>query len=186
MWASLFHLSTAGGIFALQVLFMECESCGKKMESYEAYLVLIEGARLSVCPSCSRLGKVLQSPNSPKRQAPISYSAKPQSLSSLKSGFELVENYGQKMRQARNGLQLPLNVLAEKIAEKESFLERIENEKTLPSENLARKIEKELGIKLLEETSVQSQSDSDLPKKYLASKGLTLGDILEIEKKKKR
>jgi putative transcription factor len=89
------------------------------------------------------------------------------------------------MRDARNKMKLPLSVLAEKLAEKESFLDRIENQKTHPSQELARKIEKELGIIILEESSSAPMQD-DKFKPSGSKKGLTLGDILEIEQKKKK
>jgi putative transcription factor len=161
------------------------------MEESDSYLVNIEGARLQVCFKCRSLGKTIREPGAPSRgfggglQGKSGYSAQPRlSGPSMRMEFELVENYGQIVRSAREQMGLPLGVLAEKIAEKESFLERIEKQKTSPPISVAKKLEKELGIKILEETG-EEEGDSK-PLKKSSSAGLTLGDILEIEKKKKK
>ena len=158
---------------------MECESCGKKIEDDQEYLVLIEGAKLLVCKECSLLGKILKYPSvsqAKKEERSLGSSA-------LKEEYELVDNFGQKIYQARQKLKIPLAVLAERLSQKESFLERIEKEKTIPPLDLVKKIEKELGITLLVESSVASASFDYSSKK---TSDITLGDIIEIEKKKKK
>jgi len=160
---------------------MECESCGKKIEDGQEYLVLIEGAKLLVCKECSLLGKILSYPQSTQ-------SKKEQKTSNsrvLSEEYELVDNFGQKIYQARQRLKIPLAVLAERLSQKESFLERIEKEKTIPPLDLVKKIEKELGIKLLVETS-NNQAVGDIDYSSKKTSDLTLGDIIEIEKKKKK
>ncbi|MFA6908155.1 MAG: helix-turn-helix domain-containing protein, partial [Candidatus Micrarchaeia archaeon] len=82
----------------------------------------------------------------------------------------------------RKKMGRPLEVLAERINEKHSFLERVEHEKTLPDVKLAHKLERELGIKLLQEVSSGTAADV----KDRQGKGMTLGDILEIQMKKKK
>ena len=59
-------------------------------------------------------------------------------------------------------------------------LERVEREKTLPDAKLCRKLEHELGIKLM----VPIATGAAAPTKS-SSGGMTLGDILDIELKKK-
>ncbi len=168
---------------------MECESCGCKIQDGESFFVNIEGARLNVCPRCRRLGKLISSPYQPsKSNSSTPYQSNTYSGgSSLKEEFELIEHYGQKIRNARERASLSLNDLAKKIFEKESFLDRVEKQKTRPPESVIRKIEKELGIVLLEavgdnKSNIQS---SEISKKSFSG-GITLGDILEIEKKKKK
>lgn len=149
----------------------ECDICGA---AEAGYLIQVEGAKLTVCFNCSSTGKLLRAPknnmNSEGRAAP-----------QRKIELEVVEGYGKNIADGRKRLGLPIEVLAEKINEKLSFLERVENEKTLPDERLCHKLEKELGIKILQESSsgspvVTSQSKA----------GMTLGDILEISQKKKK
>ncbi len=150
---------------------MECEICGSEEAGY---LILVEGAKLSVCRDCSTTGKLIRGPQ-------------PKPASAQDGGFpsrrekEVAEGYGRMIAEARKSMGLPLEVLAERINEKHSFLERVEHERTLPDEKLCRKLEKELGIKLLQEVSEGAPVASSSSKG-----GITLGDILEIELKKKK
>jgi putative transcription factor len=152
-------------------LFMECEICG----SPEAgYLILVEGAKLNVCADCSSSGKLLKAP------APTA-NRNDTSQARGKEEIEVVEGYGRLITDARKRLGLPIEVLAERINEKMSFLERIEHEKTLPDEKIAHKLQKELGIKLLQGVVNTGGAASGAVKG-----GVTLGDILEIEKKDRK
>ena len=117
-----------------------CEVCGKATD--ELYLARIEEATMWVCASCSKGKQILQSLNTTK-ETPRQVAVK-----RGENQEELIENFGESIRQARERLGLPIKVLAEKISEKESELVRVEKEKTLPSETLRKKLEKELGIKL--------------------------------------
>jgi len=151
---------------------MECEICGAEGAGY---IILVEGARLTVCHDCSGAGKLLRAPAPPQ-------SAGPSPAYRGKAEMEVVDGYGQAIADARKRMGLPLEVLAERINEKHSFLERVERERTLPDEKLARKLEKELGIKLLQEVS----SGVAVNVKDGQGKGMTLGDILEIQQRKKK
>jgi putative transcription factor len=149
---------------------MECEICGKEGSGY---IILVEGAKLNVCHECSGAGKLLRAPVAPQHER-----EQPRARQEL----EVIDGFGAAIAAARKRMGLPLEVLAERINEKHSFLERVEHEKTLPDEKLAHKLEKELGIKLLQETS----TGSAVTAKDGQGGGMTLGDILEIEKKKKK
>ncbi len=46
-------------------------------------------------------------------------------------------------------------MLAERISEKASMLLRVEEQKTMPSDKLVKKLEKELGIKLFKEEAAE-------------------------------
>jgi len=156
----------------------ECEVCGKQDATY---VVLIEGARMRVCRECSSLGKIVSMPSVPpsaRSPSEVPYA--------FREELELVEDYGERIRKAREKMGIPLPVLAERIAEKESSLEHVEAEKTHPSEALCRKLEKELGIALLE--TVTSSSAPAGRGGGSGGKGgpITLGDIIEIEKKEKK
>lgn len=150
---------------------MECEICGAEGAGY---IILVEGAKLSVCHDCSGAGKLLRAPAPPRDTTPAAYRGKIE--------MEVVDGYGAIIASARKRMGLPLEVLAEKINEKHSFLERVEHEKTLPDEKLAHKLEKELGIKLLQEVSPGVAVNV----KDGQGKGMTLGDILEIQLRKRK
>ncbi|MEM3227477.1 MAG: multiprotein bridging factor aMBF1 [Candidatus Micrarchaeaceae archaeon] len=119
----------------------ECELCGKKTDSI--YVIEIDGVELGVCAACAKGKKVLRNPQRPSRDVPGPGYAKP----SLKEP-EIAENYGEKIKAAREKLGISLPVLAEMLNEKESHMLRIEQQKTLPPQELVRKLEKFLNIKL--------------------------------------
>lgn len=100
----------------------------------------------------------------------------------MKEELEVADDYGTLIANARKKLGLPLEVLAERINEKLSFLERVEHERTLPDEKLAHKLEKELGIRLL----VPTVSGASAATSGGSKGGMTLGDILEVQQKKKK
>lgn len=151
---------------------MECEICG----SGEAeYLIQVEGAKLNVCADCSGSGKLIRGPQARSFPGPESSPAR------AREEIEVVDGYGSVIAAGRKRLGLPIEVLAERINEKLSFLERVEHEKTLPDEKIARKLEKELGIKLL-----QSVAIAEGPPAGASKGGVTLGDILEIQKREKK
>jgi ribosome-binding protein aMBF1 (putative translation factor) len=79
---------------------------------------------------------------------------------------------------------LPLEVLAERINEKESYLRSIEHGKMSPTLLVARKLEKELGVKLVETVTEEvTTMDQKKPASYRPQ---TLEDILEFQKKGKK
>ncbi|MEW6329184.1 MAG: multiprotein bridging factor aMBF1 [Candidatus Micrarchaeota archaeon] len=151
----------------------ECEICGKAGGDY---YVLIEGAKLYVCASCAKLGKVLRAPA--PRAPPKKFTG--EKKTSARREIELVPDFGERIRNARKKMHLERAVLGEMINEKESFLERVENDKAVPTEALARKLEKALGIKLLEEVTYGEVSG-----KAAGAGGVTLGDIVFLKKKEK-
>ncbi|MEM3876096.1 MAG: helix-turn-helix domain-containing protein, partial [Candidatus Micrarchaeaceae archaeon] len=63
---------------------------------------------------------------------------------------QIIDDYGETIRRARESMGLSLKVLAELLNEKESFLARIEKQKTTPNSKLIEKLEKTLNIKLIE------------------------------------
>ncbi|MCX8194926.1 MAG: multiprotein bridging factor aMBF1, partial [Candidatus Micrarchaeota archaeon] len=162
--------------------FKFCPSCGEKLKEEceicgaegAGYIILVEGAKLHVCEECSGAGKILRAPAPP----PASKKSPPESI---KAEMEVVEGYGKLIAEARKRLGLPVEVLAERINEKVSFLERIEHEKTLPDERVARKLEKELGIRLLQPAAIGGSAAGGS-----SQGGVTLGDIIEIERKERK
>ncbi|MEN3048474.1 MAG: helix-turn-helix domain-containing protein [Candidatus Caldarchaeales archaeon] len=92
--------------------------------------------------------------------------------------YELVEDYGEVVRRAREAKFLTREQLAELVGEKASTIRRIENGELRPSMEMARKLEKVLKVKLLVE-STDEVLEKALRK---ASKQVpTLGDMLEGE-----
>lgn len=72
------------------------------------------------------------------------------------------------------------DVLAKVIGVKESILKRIEDGQLIPDIELARKLEKALGISLLRETE-----DAGTETQKPVGKALTLGDVVTLREKDK-
>ncbi len=128
----------------------ECEICGKKADT--VYEINFEGTRILVCERDAR-GREVINTFGPKSKEERSVEARTRPPMQE----ELVENFGEKIRNAREAIGLPLRVLAERISEKESTLTRIEKQETLPNEKTRQKLEKELGIRLLSKLSEGKQ-----------------------------
>lgn len=130
----------------------ECEICGRSTD--DLYEIKVEGAMMLVCRRCSAGKEVLHKFGKETKQT-IRQSVGTRAAPSRGSGNagegeeEIVDNYGEVIRSAREALGLPLRVLAEKINETESSLARIERQKAPPGDKARKKLEKELGIKLM-------------------------------------
>ena len=162
---------------SIEVIWMECEMCGREGAGYVA---IVEGAKLKVCEECSKLGKVISEPRGYSEMRGRESGAGEQRK---KEEPEMVEDYGRRMKKAMERMGVPLSVIAEKLSEKESYLRRIENEAVMPDEHLARKIERELGIKLFEEGGGKKGGVAVSKK---GEGGLSLWDLAEMQKKKKK
>lgn len=142
----------------------ECELCGRKMN--DVYVVSIEGSDLRVCTSCAKGKKVVYKQVEEDRRGPPK-----KMIKKIDEEVELVEGYGKRIHEARDQMQLPLKVLGEMINEKEAHLLRVEEEKTRPSIELTKKIEKALNIKI-------TQMKGEEPKVYTGKPNkATLGDF---------
>jgi len=88
-----------------------------------------------------------------------------------------VPDYGNIIKNARESMNLSLEDLALRIKEKASLLRKIEREELVPEDDVRKKLEKELKIKLTEETTEEKLKSRG------GSKVLTLGDIANIRKR---
>ena len=139
----------------------QCEICGMEIKG-EVYRIRIDASELSVCKSCARLGTVVveakkgkevlepQHANSnvnakPKRK-PISklYTQIDHEIEAEVEIDEMEEDYGRKIKEAREKAGLKQAELAQRINEKHSLLRKIENEEIMPSEEIRKKIERAL------------------------------------------
>lgn len=151
----------------------DCEICGRPTS--KIYVVDIEGAQMNVCEACAKGKNATEIIDTGRQQRqPVQRSRQETNEE------EVVAEYGKRLREARDAMGLPLKVLAERIAEKESTLFRVENEKMLPSEALVKKLERELNVKLTEKKEREQ-------KKHVPGKNepITLGDAMITKKGKK-
>lgn len=170
---------------------MRCEVCGQKIHG-KPYRVMIEGAKLTVCGKCAKLGKIIWEEPKPKtptlrmktptRHLTLKTKSRKPPQAVAESTLELIEDFDVKIRQARRKLRLSHEDLGKKISEKVSVLKKIETGKMTPDNKLATKLEHTLKIKLLVQHSEEKVPKAKVPKPV--SRELTLGDLIQLNKKK--
>jgi len=166
-------------------LSMRCEVCGHKIHA-EPVRAIIEGARLTVCVECSKHGKVIlhEEADMPqktvaKTHAPLPVLQKRPIVTGVQITQELTEDYANKIRAAREKILFSHEDLGKKINEKASLLRHIETGQMAPNNQLATKLEHALRIKLL--VPISEEKVTTIPR--AVSKELTLGDLIEMDKK---
>ena len=161
----------------------QCDICGKHAAMA---IISVEGARMSACRNCKGHGKVIhvleleETGEGGRGSASEMQYASP-TQPNIMEREDLVDGYSQLIRQKREKLGLPVAVLAERINEKESFIDHIEKGKVHPTLDVAKKIGKELGIKLVEQ--VKKEVSPSLQGKGSAQfREPTLADAFEMAK----
>ncbi len=159
---------------------MQCEICGAEISGSPCRIV-IDSSALDVCKSCARFGKP-EDKWSPvtRKVVPVERAftvKKPKPRDHFKDLVEIVPDYGQKIREAREVLGMSPEELGAKIKEKAALIKKIEREEISPEDDIRKKLEKELKIKLTD------QATETRVKSGMGAKGLTLGDIASIKRK---
>jgi putative transcription factor len=154
--------------------------------------VKVEGAELDVCDECADFGTEVKQDSSSTTSTKYSTSSSGSSGSSGGSSGggsggssggrsrrdmfdqmeELVSDYDDRIRDAREGAGLSQEELADELKEKASVIRKVERGDSLPSDDVREKLERELGISLTESgdsTDEEWSSSND-------GAGLTLGD----------
>lgn len=143
--------------------------CGKETQLFKTE---VEGTILNVCSSCAKFGSIL---GQVKEKAEI----KPKKQEPVEEIIKIVaSDYANKIKNKREKLKLKQEDMAKKIGIKESVLHHIESEKLTPGIELAKKIEKFLKIKLIEE---YTETKTNLTKAKSAE--FTIGDVIKLKKK---
>ncbi len=161
---------------------MRCEVCGAEIRGQPHYRI-IEGGRMTVCGRCARFGSSDWDPTQartrtrPRRQD-LPAPRRPRSEVEAAEYLELVEDYGQKIRKARQRMGMTVEDFAKKIGEKESVIKKLEKEELSPDTKLVRKIRNVLNIEVLVEGAPASAPVAARP-----TGGRTLGDIMKLSKK---
>ncbi len=163
-----------------------CEICGKNNSLVKA---IVSGSELEVCEPCSKYGRVVKKMGAPNFQNPSHIGSANRLYAQPKPrieepGLKIVENYGNTIQRAREKQKLSHDDLSKKIGEKESMLHHIEAQHHEPSIQVARKLEKFFGIKLVEELdAVKADQENRLQQSKKSSEGMTLGDFMKIKKR---
>ncbi len=148
----------------------DCELCGRPTET--VYVLNIENVEMRTCARCAKGKKVIrmESYAEPKK-AKVQAITRPRHVSD--EDKVLIEDYGIAVRRARERMHLPIKVLAEMLNEKEHLLVRVEEQKTKPTIDLTKKLEKALRIKLTEEAPEEGKVYTSR-----ASESATIGDFV--------
>ncbi|MGQ4833295.1 MAG: multiprotein bridging factor aMBF1 [Candidatus Asgardarchaeia archaeon] len=161
---------------------MRCEICGKEIRG-KPVKILIDRAELIVCRECAKHGTPIIETGATKKKSVLKKERQKPKRELRPLPFEeleIVEDFNTKIKDKREALGLSLSELAKTIKEKESLLRKIEAGKMVPTFDVARKLEKVLGVKIL----VKETFDGVSGITEKEGKELTLGDIIEFKKKK--
>ncbi len=161
---------------------MQCEICGCDIKGHPIR-VTVEGSVLDVCGKCARYGKPADkwSPVSrkisPTERMIVTHKPKRDVFDKLQD--EIIPDYAQAIKKAREAQGLTIEALASKMMEKAALIRKIEREELIPEDTVRKKLETTLNIKLTEKVSSQDQRGGGF------IRGTTLGDVAVIRKKAK-
>ncbi|MCL5681301.1 MAG: multiprotein bridging factor aMBF1 [Candidatus Thermoplasmatota archaeon] len=138
---------------------MNCELCGREMHRYHE--VLIDGVTMKVCDQCAKYGKEVRRATPPvvkatraQAPAPVSNPLPPpprrRPVQDIVDDDEPMLDFGKMIKKRREEMGLSQEQLATKLQEKKNLLAKIEREEIKPDKQTARKIEKVLGIRIIE------------------------------------
>ena len=151
----------------------QCEICGKATELVKC---AIEGCEMSVCRNCAKFGSITEMPAFTEKPRPAGQSRAAAKQEEEEEAVTL--DATGKVKDARERKCLTQEQLAKAIAEKESIIHRIESGAMSPSISTAEKLEKFLGIKLIEK--MKKQEGAMVAAK---SESFTIGDLVMKRKK---
>jgi putative transcription factor len=170
---------------------MPCEMCGKEVPRLRK--AKIGGTVLEVCNECARFGEDAAPPppmTEPPATGPAAVATPPpapartfthhgKKKDALSRGeMELADDFNRRIINGRRKKDFTQEELAKRINEKKSVISRLETGEMRPSDRLIKKLEKELEIRLLERMEYQAEPS----KKKVATGGVTLGDLIKMEK----
>ncbi|MBW2996970.1 multiprotein bridging factor aMBF1 [Candidatus Woesearchaeota archaeon] len=156
-----------------------CDMCGKESDLMKAK---IEGTVLEVCEQCRRFGEMIERPAQPVERPVVPkprYAPAPRRRELIQM---VTEDYAKKIRQSREKTGLNQEQFAGRLNEKESVIQKMEAGQFTPSINLARKLERLLKIRLIEEYSEEGEVPIQTEK--TKDESFTLGDFVKDKRKK--
>jgi len=169
---------------------MQCEMCGETIRGAPK-LVRVEGAELQVCSKCEKYGTEVQQVRRTDLVRPIvSKAGSARAPAAAPSAYrkrdmfdfiegDIVDDYHERIKRARLEMGLSQKDLALQMKEKEHLIQKIENHDLIPEENVRKKLEKVLGIRLID------AQETEVEKKVPGSLAPTLGDLTIIRKARK-
>ncbi|HDS44498.1 MAG TPA: TIGR00270 family protein [Methanomicrobia archaeon] len=135
----------------------ECEICGATIVGKAQYIT-IGSSQLRVCRACARYG-TSAGENQPAK-ARTSFTSEQEQLvrakqrlyeqmdHELEEELGIPEDFGRRIKEARERVGLKQAELAQRINEKQSLLRKIEHEEIMPTDEVRAKLERVLKISL--------------------------------------
>ncbi len=169
---------------------MQCEICGAQV-SGKPHHILIDRAEMDVCDRCKGFGKEAEKRTpvtSVRRGTPTTNATNNMSTVPVrrvrrdlfdKMKDQLIEDYAEKIKNARESKHMTEEELAIKILEKVTILRKVERGELVPEESLIKKLERALDIKLTE-----GVAEPESQNRRGESRALTLGDLIKVKKNK--
>lgn len=163
---------------------MQCELCGALIQGPKK-TVRIEGAELRVCARCARYGtEVQQSRGGVGDRTRKEQQLVPQARRRTRDVFDLIEgdivdDYNERIRAAREAKGWSQQALAFEIKEREILIKKIEKGDLIPEDDVRRKLEKVLGIRLID--SLEGGTSSRAGGRVTT----TMGDVMSVKKSRK-
>jgi len=161
---------------------MQCEICGAEIRG-KPICVKIDNSELQVCQKCAPYGQPVDKRTPVSRKVSPVVRTVPRTEKRPRKDFfdilkdELLDNYDQIIRDAREARGWSQEDLAENIKEKASLIKKIERSEIVPEDSVRKKLEHTLNIKLTERVEDAGQEVSHM------RKDTTLGDIVKIKRK---
>lgn len=144
--------------------------CGKEAD---LVLVSVEGVEMNLCSGCSKFG-VIKKGFFQSDQKPSSKIRKDE------PEFNLVANFASLIKSSREKKNLNQEDFAKFLNERVSFVAKWESGKLRPSVDTARRLERLLGLKLVEGVTEKSFEQE----KSRKNNEFTLGDFVKVRKRK--
>lgn len=151
-----------------------CELCGKDADSLTK--VKIEGAKLKACDTCKDMGEEVEDKSSSSNQTRRKKKKKSRTSKRTGSNKVLVNDYGDRVKSAREDETLSISELADEMNVKSSVLKKIEREEFKPDKSLAKTLSKRLGVDLYTNPEAYEVDDSSGD-----NRDATLGDVANIK-----
>lgn len=158
----------------------ECELCGKELG--KLIRAEIEGSELKVCPGCGKFGRVLGEVRTKEEAQQIAEQLllkKKPVIPEEEIEERVVSDFGERLRKAREKKRMKQEEFAQLLNEKESQVQKWERGELKPGLEIARKLEKLLGISLVGKVE---EGKVELGK--VKGGEVTLGDVVTVRKKK--
>lgn len=136
---------------------MICEICGREVSALAP--IFIEKSTLSVCPVCAKFGRSVGKPGIAPTPVEITQRLQMRSqrqgirdIFSEESTDAMAENYSSIIKNARDKNGWSQEDLGKKVNEKKSVIAKIETGGMEPGIALARRLERVLGVKIVEKS----------------------------------